>query len=150
MEGAAFGATSTLVAQLGILVGMVASDQSHSALVIASAISAFSGSLGDAFSMFISKSTAGDNAADATTSVLISKLALGAAYTALFYFFGKTPKVALALASLLTLLLLGGLSRSMTASLHQSAELVFAEILGLTLLVVAATSTFGFLVRGRL
>jgi len=150
MEGAAFGATSTLVAQLGILVGMVASNQPHSALVVASAVSAFSGSLGDAFSMFISKSTAGSASAEITMSVLISKLALGAVYTALFYFFGKTPRVALAVSTVLTLILLALLSRAMTASLNQSAELIFAEILGLTLLVVGATSSFGFLVRGRL
>jgi len=53
IQGSSFGA-NPLVAQMGILLGMLASQQSHTALLVASISSAISGSFGDAFSMYVS------------------------------------------------------------------------------------------------
>lgn len=100
--------------------------------------------------MFVSKSTAGDSSLQTATSVLLSKLFLGAVYTFLFYILGHKPRQALAAAVALTLVLLIGLSRAMAQKTDQSVGTIFMEVLGLTVSVVLATSAFGFWIRGRL
>ena len=85
-KGKAFGSASTLVAQMGILLGMIVSNQSQPALVVASAASAISGSFGDAFSMYISETTAkAESPLVPAVSVLITKLVIGAVYIGLFF-----------------------------------------------------------------
>jgi hypothetical protein len=148
-SGRAFGAASTLVAQMGILLGMIVSQQTQSALVVASAASAVSGSFGDAFSMFISESTAKREAVTAATSVLLSKLGIGAIYVLLFFLVGKHHSLTIALAVLLTLVLLYSLSLQMVEA-NESPLPTFTHFVFLTLLVVSVTSAFGFLIRQAL
>ena len=135
IQGSSFGATSTLVAQMGILLGMLASQQSHTALLVASISSAISGSFGDAFSMYVSESSVKREAFFPALSVLGTKLALGFLYAALFYFFQKPVPLILS-ATLLALLLLWVLS----TSLHE-----FGLYVSLTGVVVGITAFIGSL-----
>jgi VIT1/CCC1 family predicted Fe2+/Mn2+ transporter len=144
-QGKAFGSASTLVAQMGILLGMLASNQPQSALVVASAASAISGSFGDAFSIYVSESTGKrDSPFVAATSVLITKLVIGAVYVLLFAILGKSHYI-LAIAILLTLSLLYYLS---TMADGVNVNKTFLQYIVLTTLVVALTSSFGFAIRG--
>jgi VIT1/CCC1 family predicted Fe2+/Mn2+ transporter len=144
-QGKAFGSASTLVAQMGILLGMLASNQPQSALVVASAASAISGSFGDAFSIYVSESTGKrDSPFVAATSVLITKLVIGAVYVLLFAILGKSHYI-LAIAILLTLSLLYYLS---TMADGANVNKTFLQYIVLTTLVVALTSSFGFAIRG--
>ena len=146
-QGKAFGSASTLVAQMGILLGMLASNQPQSALVVASAASAISGSFGDAFSIYVSESTGKrDNPLVAATSVLITKLVIGAVYVLLFAILGKSHYI-LAIAILLTLSLLYYLSM-MAQGDYKNVNKTFLQYIVLTTLVVALTSSFGFAIRG--
>ena len=146
-QGKAFGSASTLVAQMGILLGMLASNQPQSALVVASAASAISGSFGDAFSIYVSESTGKrDNPLVAATSVLITKLVIGAVYVLLFAILGKSHYI-LAIAILLTLSLLYYLS-TMVDGDNKNVNKTFLQYIVLTTLVVALTSSFGFAIRG--
>jgi hypothetical protein len=147
--GRAFGAASTLVAQMGILLGMIVSQQAQSALVVASAASAVSGSFGDAFSMFISESTAKREAFTAASSVLFSKLGIGAIYVLLFFLVGKNHPLTLVLAITLTLTLLYILSLQMVEE-GESNWPTFTNFVILTILVVSVTSGFGFFIRRAL
>jgi hypothetical protein len=144
-QGKAFGSASTLVAQMGILLGMLASNQPQSALVVASAASAISGSFGDSFSIYVSETTAQrDSPITAATSVLITKLVIGAVYVLLFATLGKS-KYILPIATLLTLSLLYYLS-IMTDG--KNTYKTFAQYIVLTALVITLTSFFGFAIRG--
>ena len=146
-QGKAFGSASTLVAQMGILLGMLASNQPQSALVVASAASAISGSFGDAFSIYVSESTGKrDDPLIAATSVLITKLVIGAVYVLLFAILGKSHYI-LAIAILLTLSLLYYLS-TMVHDGGANVNRTFLQYILLTTLVVALTSSFGFAIRG--
>ncbi len=146
-QGKAFGSASTLVAQMGILLGMLASNQPQSALVVASAASAISGSFGDAFSIYVSEATGKrDNPLVAATSVLITKLVIGAVYVLLFAILGKSHYI-LAIAILLTLSLLYYLS-AMVDGDNKNVNKTFLQYILLTTLVVALTSSFGFAIRG--
>ena len=146
-QGKAFGTASTLVAQMGILLGMLASNQPQSALVVASAASAISGSFGDAFSIYVSESTGKrENPLVAATSVLITKLVIGAVYVLLFAILGKSHYI-LAIAILLTLSLLYYLS-TMVDGDDKNVNRTFLQYIVLTTLVVALTSSFGFAIRG--
>jgi hypothetical protein len=138
--GNAFGAASTLVAQMGILLGMIVSNQPQAALVVASAASAVSGSFGDAFSMFVSESmaTRNINAIIIATSVLVTKLVIGAVYVLLFFFLGNTPYLVIPVSILLTLFLLYFLSDSMKT---------MGQYTILTILVVCITSGLGLLIK---
>lgn len=136
VQGSSFGATSTLVAQMGILLGMVASQQSHTALLVASISSAISGSFGDAFSMYVSESSVKREPLFPALSVLSTKLGLGFLYACLFYFFRKPFPLILS-ASLLTLLLLWFLS----SSVHE-----FGVYISLTAVVVGITAFIGSLI----
>ncbi len=130
---------------MGILLGMLASNQPQSALVVASAASAISGSFGDAFSIYVSESTGKrDNPLVAATSVLITKLVIGAVYVLLFAILGKSHYI-LAIATLLTLSLLYYLS---TMADGANVNRTFLQYIVLTTLVVALTSSFGFAIRG--
>jgi hypothetical protein len=144
LQGRAFGSASTLVAQMGILLGMLVSNQTQSALIVASASSAISGSFGDAFSIFISETTGKrDDPLDAASSVLITKLVIGAVYVSIFMLFGNS-KFTLVIATLLTLFLLYYLS--IVAS-PTEVNKTFIQFVTLTLVVVAITSSFGYAVR---
>jgi VIT1/CCC1 family predicted Fe2+/Mn2+ transporter len=144
-QGKAFGSASTLVAQMGILLGMLASNQPQAALVVASAASAISGSFGDSFSIYVSESTGKrDNPLVAATSVLITKLVIGAVYVLLFATLGKSQYI-LPIATLLTLSLLYYLS-VMTDG--ENTYKTFVQYIVLTILVISLTSFFGFAVRG--
>ena len=144
-QGKAFGSASTLVAQMGILLGMLASNQPQSALVVASAASAISGSFGDAFSIYVSEATGKrDNPLVAATSVLITKLVIGAVYVLLFAILGKSHYILL-IAILLTLSLLYYLSTMVDGA---NVNRTFLQYIVLTTLVVALTSSFGFAIRG--
>ena len=144
-QGKAFGSASTLVAQMGILLGMLASNQPQAALVVASAASAISGSFGDSFSIYVSETTAKrDSPITAATSVLITKLVIGAVYVLLFATLGKS-KYILPIATLLTLSLLYYLS-VMTDG--ENTYKTFVQYIVLTVLVICLTSFFGFAVRG--
>jgi len=146
-QGKAFGSASTLVAQMGILLGMLASNQPQSALVVASAASAISGSFGDAFSIYVSESTGKrDDPLIAATSVLITKLVIGAVYVLLFATLGKSHYILL-IAILLTLSLLYYLSL-MAHGDYKNVNRTFLQYIVLTTLVVALTSSFGFAIRG--
>lgn len=146
-QGKAFGSASTLVAQMGILLGMLASNQPQSALVVASAASAISGSFGDAFSIYVSESTGKrDDPLIAATSVLITKLVIGAVYVLLFATLGKSPHI-LTIAILLTLSLLYYLS-TMAYEDYKNVNRTFLQYILLTTLVVTITSFFGFAIRG--
>jgi hypothetical protein len=146
-QGKAFGSASTLVAQMGILLGMLASNQPQSALVVASAASAISGSFGDAFSIYVSESTGKrDDPLIAATSVLITKLVIGAVYVLLFATLGKSQHI-LTIAILLTLSLLYYLS-TMAYEDYKNVNRTFLQYILLTTLVVSITSFFGFAVRG--
>ena len=146
-QGKAFGSASTLVAQMGILLGMLASNQPQSALVVASAASAISGSFGDAFSIYVSESTGKrDNPLVAASSVLITKLVIGAVYVLLFAILGKSHYI-LAIAIVLTLTLLYYLS-TMVHDGDANVNQTFVRYVVLTTLVVALTSSFGFAIRG--
>jgi len=148
VPGAAFGATSTLVAQMGILLGMLVSQQSSTALLVASAASAISGSFGDAFSIFISESTAQrDSSITTALSVLTSKLLLGATYVLLFYFLKKQPIPLVLTASILTLFLLILLSREITKETPEKLYSTVAMYSTLTVVVVVSTSLFGLWIR---
>lgn len=141
-KGNAFGAASTLVAQMGILLGMIASNQPQAALVVASAASAVSGSFGDAFSMFVGESVGHEQTAViSATSVLITKLVIGAVYVGLFFILGDTPNRVIPAATLLTLFLLYFLSDSMKT---------MAQYTILTILVVCITSGIGFMLKNSL
>ena len=145
-QGKAFGSASTLVAQMGILLGMLASNQPQSALVVASAASAISGSFGDAFSIYVSESAGKrDEPIVAAISVLITKLVIGAVYVLLFATLGKSHYI-LAIAILLTLFLLYYLS--MMANEDSNVNRTFLQYIVLTTLVVSLTSSFGFAIRG--
>ena len=147
-QGKAFGSASTLVAQMGILLGMLASNQPQSALVVASAASAISGSFGDAFSIYVSESTGKrDDPLIAATSVLITKLVIGAVYVILFATLGKSQYI-LAIAILLTLSLLYYLSTMANPTDYKNVNRTFLQYVLLTTLVVSITSFFGFAVRG--
>ena len=147
-QGKAFGSASTLVAQMGILLGMLASNQPQSALVVASAASAISGSFGDAFSIDVSESTGKrDNPLVAATSVLITKLVIGAVYVLLFAILGKSHYILL-IAILLTLSLLYYLSTMVHDGDYKNVNRTFLQYIVLTTLVVALTSSFGFAIRG--
>ena len=144
-QGKAFGSASTLVAQMGILLGMLASNQPQSALVVASAASAISGSFGDSFSIYVSETTAQrDSPITAATSVLITKLVIGAVYVLLFATLGKSQYI-LPIATLLTLSLLYYLS-IMTDG--KNTYKTFVQYIVLTVLVISLTSFFGFAIRG--
>lgn len=144
-QGKAFGSASTLVAQMGILLAMLASNQPQSALVVASAASAISGSFGDAFSIYVSEATGKrDNPLVAATSVLITKLVIGAVYVLLFAILGKSHYILL-IAILLTLSLLYYLSTMVDGA---NVNRTFLQYIVLTTLVVALTSSFGFAIRG--
>ena len=146
-KGKAFGSASTLVAQMGILLGMVVSNQSQPALVVASAASAISGSFGDAFSMYISETTVKtQEPLVPAVSVLITKLVIGAVYVLLFAILGKSHYI-LAIAILLTLSLLYYLSM-MAQGDYKNVNKTFLQYIVLTTLVVALTSSFGFAIRG--
>ena len=146
-QGKAFGSASTLVAQMGILLGMLASNQPQSALVVASAASAISGSFGDAFSIYVSEATGKrDDPLVAATSVLITKLVIGAVYVLLFAILGKSHYI-LAIAILLTLSLLYYLSM-MAQGDYKNVNRTFLQYIVLTTLVVTLTSSFGFAIRG--
>jgi VIT1/CCC1 family predicted Fe2+/Mn2+ transporter len=147
-QGKAFGSASTLVAQMGILLGMLASNQPQSALVVASAASAISGSFGDAFSIYVSEATGKrDDPLVAATSVLITKLVIGAVYVLLFAILGKSHYI-LAIAILLTLSLLYYLSTMVHDGDYKNVNRTFLRYIVLTTLVVALTSSFGFAIRG--
>lgn len=147
-QGKAFGSASTLVAQMGILLGMLASNQPQSALVVASAASAISGSFGDAFSIYVSESTGKrDDPLIAATSVLITKLVIGAVYVLLFATLGKSHYI-LAIAILLTLSLLYYLSIMAHPTDNKNVNRTFLQYIVLTTLVVSLTSSFGFAIRG--
>ena len=144
-QGKAFGSASTLVAQMGILLGMLASNQPQSALVVASAASAISGSFGDAFSIYVSEATGKrDDPLVAATSVLITKLVIGAVYVLLFAILGKSHYILL-IAILLTLSLLYYLSTMVDGA---NVNRTFLQYIVLTTLVVTLTSSFGFAIRG--
>jgi hypothetical protein len=144
LQGKAFGSASTLVAQMGILLGMVVSNQTQSALVVASAASAISGSFGDAFSIYISETTGKrDDPLVAASSVLITKLVIGAVYVSIFMFFGNS-KYTLVIATLLTLFLLYYLSMIANPT---KVNKTFVQFVTLTLVVVSITSSFGYAVR---
>ena len=147
-QGKAFGSASTLVAQMGSLLGMLASNQPQSALVVASAASAISGSFGDAFSIYVSEATGKrDNPLVAATSVLITKLVIGAVYVLLFAILGKSHYILL-IAILLTLSLLYYLSTMVHDGDYKNVNRTFLQYILLTTLVVALTSSFGFAIRG--
>lgn len=147
-QGKAFGSASTLVAQMGILLGMLASNQPQSALVVASAASAISGSFGDAFSIYVSEATGKrDDPLVAATSVLITKLVIGAVYVLLFAILGKSHYILL-IAILLTLSLLYYLSTMVHDGDYKNVNRTFLQYIVLTTLVVALTSSFGFAIRG--
>ena len=144
LQGRAFGSASTLVAQMGILLGMLVSNQTQSALIVASASSAISGSFGDAFSIFISETTGKrDDPLVAASSVLITKLVIGAVYVSIFMLFGNS-NYTVVIATLLTLFLLYYLS--IVAS-PTDVNKTFIQYVTLTLVVVAITSSFGYAVR---
>ena len=144
LQGKAFGSASTLVAQMGILLGMLVSNQTQSALVVASAASAISGSFGDAFSIYISETTGKrDDPLVAASSVLITKLVIGAVYVSIFMFFGNS-KYTLTIATLLTLFLLYYLSILANPT---EVNKTFVQFVTLTLVVVSITSSFGYAVR---
>jgi VIT1/CCC1 family predicted Fe2+/Mn2+ transporter len=122
----------------------LASNQPQSALVVASAASAISGSFGDAFSIYVSEATGKrDNPLVAATSVLITKLVIGAVYVLLFATV-KSPYI-LTIAILLTLSLLYYLSAMVDRT---NVNRTFVRYIVLTTLVVALTSSFGFAIRG--
>lgn len=142
-SGNAFGAASTLVAQMGILLGMIVSNQPQAALVVASAASAVSGSFGDAFSMFVSESIDSRNtgAFITATSVLVTKLVIGAVYVILFFTLGNSPYLVIPAAILLTLILLYFVSDSIKTMIQYTI---------LTILVVCITSGLGVLIKQSL
>lgn len=147
IQGKAFGSASTLVAQMGILLGMVVSNQSQPALIVASAASAISGSFGDAFSMYISESTAKrDNATTAASSVLITKLVIGAVYVSLFSLI-TNKSILIPVAILLTLVLLYYLSILAYDGDTKKVNTTFLQYTALTTCVVTITSAFGFMIK---
>ena len=147
--GIAFGAASTLVAQMGILLGMIVSKQTPLALIVASAASAISGSFGDAFSLYISESTANreSSAILSSIAVLFSKLLLGALYVGLFYLLQNSPNYAIGSASFLTISLLAILSKLATKNDPNKFWNIYSIYILLTVLVVATTSLFGYWIR---
>jgi len=146
-KGKAFGSASTLVAQMGILLGMIVSNQSQSALVVASAASAISGSFGDAFSMYISETTAkADSPVIPAVSVLITKLVIGAVYVTLFFSVSKRS-VLIPLATSLTLILLYYLSIMAYPDDTTKINTTFIQYTVLTTCVVFVTSSFGYFIK---
>ena len=146
-KGKAFGSASTLVAQMGILLGMVVSNQSQPALVVASAASAISGSFGDAFSMYISETTAkADSPLIPAVSVLITKLVIGAVYVGLFFSVSK-KSVLVPVAIFLTLVLLYYLSIMAYPDDNAKINRTFLQYTALTSCVVFVTSAFGFMIK---
>ena len=146
-QGKAFGSASTLVAQMGILLGMLASNQPQSALVVASAASAISGSFGDAFSIYLSESAGKrDEPIVAAISVLITKLVIGAVYVALF-FSVSNRSVLIPVAILLTLVLLYYLSMLAYPEDNAKINTTFLQYTALTTCVVFVTSAFGFMIK---
>ena len=146
-SGRAFGLASTVVAQMGILLGMVSSQQPQMALVIASSASAISGSFGDAFSMFVSESTAKREAYASATSVFNTKITVGLIYIAIFMFF-KNPTHSVFIATLVSLFLIYFISVQIVDADHtKSLTSVFGNYVGLTTTVVLITSTLGFFIR---
>lgn len=148
LSGSSFGAASTLVAQMGILLGMVVGGQPQSALVVASAASAVSGSFGDAFSMFVSESTAkrNESAQQAAVAVLLSKLGLGAIFV-LIYTLVPDRTLVVPLAIILSMSLLFVLSNVMVVDKSESVLPTFMRYVSLTVAVVAVTSAFGYGVK---
>jgi hypothetical protein len=146
-KGKAFGSASTLVAQMGILLGMIVSNQSQPALVVASAASAISGSFGDAFSMYISETTAKvEQPLVPAVSVLITKLVIGAVYVALF-FSVSNRSVLVPVAILLTLILLYYLSNMAYPDDTAKINTTFLQYTALTTCVVFVTSAFGYMIK---
>jgi len=146
-KGKAFGSASTLVAQMGILLGMVVSNQSQPALIVASAASAISGSFGDAFSMYISETTAKtQEPLVPAVSVLITKLVIGAVYVGLFFSVSNRP-ILIPLATLLTLVLLYYLSIMAYPADNSKINTTFLQYTALTTCVVFVTSAFGYMIR---
>ena len=146
-KGKAFGSASTLVAQMGILLGMVVSNQSQPALVVASAASAISGSFGDAFSMYISETTAKtQEPLVPAVSVLITKLVIGAVYVGLF-FSVSNRSVLIPVATFLTLVLLYYLSMLAYPDDNAKINTTFLQYTALTTCVVTITSAFGFMIK---
>ena len=135
VQGSSFGATSTLVAQMGILLGMITSKQPHTALLVAAISSAASGSFGDAFSMYVSESSVNREPMFTSLYVLLSKLAIGSLYIGIFLLF-KKPETLLISASILTCILLILLSNTLVQ---------FSLYLLLTILVVIITASLGTL-----
>lgn len=149
--GSAFGAASTLVAQLGILLGMTVSGQTQTALVVAAASSAVSGSFGDAFSMYVSESAAlrRETAISSGLAVLFSKLALGAVFV-LMYLFVSNRTFVVPLAILFSMVLLYHLSGVMVRGEDDAGSKrlpTFGRYVALTMSVVAFTSLFGYAVK---
>ena len=146
-KGKAFGSASTLVAQMGILLGMVVSNQSQPALVVASAASAISGSFGDAFSMYISETTAKtQEPLVPAVSVLITKLVIGAVYVGLF-FSVSNRSILIPLATCLTLVLLYYLSIMAYPDDNSKINTTFIQYTVLTTCLVFVTSAFGFMIK---
>ena len=146
-KGKAFGSASTLVAQMGILLGMIVSNQSQPALVVASAASAISGSFGDAFSMYISETTAKvEQPLIPAVSVLITKLVIGAVYVSLF-FSVSNRSVLVPVAILLTLILLYYLSNMAYPDDTAKINTTFLQYTALTTCVVFVTSAFGYMIK---
>jgi hypothetical protein len=164
--GSAFGSASTLVAQLGILFGMLASKQPLLPLIVAAASSAISGSFGDAFSMFVSETTAlSPHAVQTSLSVFLSKLALGAVFILAYSIIGNRPPLlllfAITFSTFLLLLLsytipdtpelckgvLQSLCVSKGARKHVSKPRVFLCFTLLTASVVTVTSMIGVVFR---
>lgn len=160
--GSAFGSASTLVAQLGILFGMLASKQPLLPLIVAAASSAVSGSFGDAFSMFVSETTASSPRAIQTSlSVFLSKLVLGAIFILAYSIIGNKPPLlllfAITFSTILLVLLsytipdtpevckgtLQSLCVSTGAGKHLSKPRVFLCFTVLIACVVTVTSTVG-------
>jgi hypothetical protein len=146
-KGKAFGSASTLVAQMGILLGMIVSNQSQPALVVASAASAISGSFGDAFSMYISETTAkAESPLVPAVSVLITKLVIGAVYVGLFFSVSNRSML-IPVAILLTLILLYYLSTLAYPEDNAKINTTFLQYTALTTCVVTITSAFGYIIK---
>lgn len=146
-KGKAFGSASTLVAQMGILLGMIVSNQSQPALVVASAASAISGSFGDAFSMYISETTAkAESPLVPAVSVLITKLVIGAVYVGLFFSVSNRSML-IPVAILLTLVLLYYLSMLAYPEDNAKINTTFLQYTALTTCVVTITSAFGYMIK---
>jgi hypothetical protein len=149
--GSAFGAASTLVAQLGILLGMLVSRQGILPLTVAAASSAVSGSFGDAFSMYVSETTAGREALSAASDVLFSKLTIGAIFILFYLLIGNHPTLLLLFSICFSLLLLGFLSNTIAKAEEEkygkSSLLIFLQFTALTVAVVATTTSIGYILK---